>query len=111
MPGAGFALRVGVLDEDAGRKDDRIGEARVSFFGRPSTNKHKAYSSEEDADADRGQVRDGLKVERKEAMIKNRRGGVRAYVATFAITAVNKKISRRGGYVMFSLEVMGLIEN
>ncbi|KAF8597345.1 hypothetical protein BDV93DRAFT_499691 [Ceratobasidium sp. AG-I] len=93
VPGAGFALRVGVRDEDAGKKDDRLGEAR------------------KDADADWGQVREGLKIERKEASIKKRRGGVRAYISTYATAAVSKKVSRKGGNVVFSVEVLGLSEN
>lgn len=111
VPGAGFALRVGVRDEDAGKKDDRLGEARVSFFGRPTANKHKGDDSQKDADADWGQVREGFKVERKEATIKKRRAGVRAFMSTYATAAVSKKVSRKGGNVVFSVEVLGLSEN
>jgi hypothetical protein len=111
VPGAGFALRVGLRDEDAGKKDDRLGEARVSFFGAPAANKHKGDDSEKDADLDWGQVREGLDVERRDAPVKKRRGGARAFVASYVTAAISRGVSAKGANVVFSVKVIGLSEN
>lgn len=109
VPDAGFALRVGGRDEDAGKKDYRLTEARVPFFGRRTANKHTGGGSEKGVDAGWGQLREGVKVERKEAAVKKRRGVI-AYAATCARAAVSKKISRCGGYAVFSVGVLGSSE-
>ncbi|KAG9125273.1 hypothetical protein FRC07_008316, partial [Ceratobasidium sp. 392] len=90
VPGSGFALRIGVRDEDAGiKKDDRLGEARVSFFGTAPKKKMKgAEDSDRDADLDWGHVREGLDVARREASIKKRRGGPRAFLSTYFTAAL-----------------------
>lgn len=50
-------------------------------------------------------------VERKEAAVRKRRGGVRAYEAIYATAAVNKGVSSRGGYLVLSVQVRGLSED
>ncbi|KAG9080591.1 hypothetical protein FRC06_006387 [Ceratobasidium sp. 370] len=88
--GGGEVWRVGgVRDEDAGKKDDRLGEARVSFFGTLAPKKLKGDDSERDADLDWGHVREGLDVARREAPIKKRRGGARMFLSTYVTAAIS----------------------
>ncbi|QRV86963.1 C2 domain-containing protein [Ceratobasidium sp. AG-Ba] len=107
VPESGFALRIGVRDEDAGKKDDRLGEARVSFFGTEAANKLKGDDSEKDADADWGKVREGLDIARREAPIKKRRGGARAFVSTYVTAMVSKGVSPKSATVAVSVRVLG----
>ncbi|CAE6448127.1 unnamed protein product [Rhizoctonia solani] len=106
IPGAGFVLRVAMRDEDGVKTDDRLGEARISFFGREPVRK-----GERSAEQDWGQVREGLNVERREASIKRRRGGARAFVVTYVIAAISRAVSRHGGSVVVSVKVLGLSRN
>ncbi|KAB5587832.1 hypothetical protein CTheo_8726 [Ceratobasidium theobromae] len=99
VPGAGFMLRVSMRDEDAGKKDDSLGEARVSFFGHK---KDGAFQAEDDW----GLVREGLYVERRQAPIKKRRGGARTFMTTYAAAALSRSISRHGGNVVISVKVL-----
>ncbi|KAG9085614.1 hypothetical protein FS749_004286 [Ceratobasidium sp. UAMH 11750] len=111
VPGSGFALRIGIRDEDAGKKDDRLGEARVSFFGTTASRKLKADDSERDADLDWGHVREGLDIARREAPIKKRRGGVRAFLSTYVTSAIRRSVSPKSAKVVVSVRVLGLSEN
>ncbi|CUA77978.1 hypothetical protein RSOLAG22IIIB_06898 [Rhizoctonia solani] len=106
IPGAGFVLRVAVRDEDGVKKDDRLGEARVSFLGH-----EPARKGERSAEQDLGRVREGLNVERIEASLKKRRGGARAFVSTYITAAISRAVSRHGGNVVISVKVLGLSQN
>ncbi|CAE6338411.1 unnamed protein product [Rhizoctonia solani] len=106
IPGAGFVLRISLRDEDAGKKDDRLGEARIAFLGKKPTK-----DGERSAEEDWGQVREGLNVERKEASIKKRRGGIRAFISTYVTAAFSRSVSRHGGNVIVSVKVLGLSQN
>ncbi|KAG9084150.1 hypothetical protein FRC06_004193 [Ceratobasidium sp. 370] len=109
--GVGFALRIGVRDEDAGKKDERLGEARVSFFSTLAPKKLKGDDSERDADLDWGHVREGLDVARREAPIKKWRGGTRMFLSTYMTAAIIRRVSPRSGKVVVSIRVLGLSEN
>ncbi|CAE7059242.1 unnamed protein product [Rhizoctonia solani] len=106
IPGAGCVLRIAVRDEDGGKKDDRLGEARVSFLGR-----EPVKDGERSAEQDWGRIREGLNVERREAAIKKRRGGARAFVSTYITAAISRAVSRHGGNVVISVKVLGLSQN
>ncbi|KAF8695599.1 C2 protein, partial [Rhizoctonia solani] len=106
IPGAGFVLRVAIRDEDAGKKDDRLGEARISFLGQKPVK-----DGERSAEEDWGQVRNGMNVERKEASVKKRRGGIRAIISTFITAAFSRSVSKHGGNVVISVKVLGLSQN
>ncbi|KAG8711427.1 hypothetical protein FRC09_020600 [Ceratobasidium sp. 395] len=111
IPGSGFALRIGVRDEDAGKQDDRLGEARVSFFGTGPAKKRMGDDSDRDADLDWGRVREGLDMARREAPIKKRRGGARAFLSTYMTAAMAKGVSPKSAKVVVSVRVLGLSEN
>ncbi|KAG8735032.1 hypothetical protein FRC10_011072 [Ceratobasidium sp. 414] len=109
VPGSGFALRIGVRDEDVGKKDDRLGEARVSFFGIAASKKFKR--DDRDAGLNWGQVREGLDVARREAPIKKRRGGARAFLLTYLASVLARGVSPKSAKVVVSVRVLGLSEN
>ncbi|KAJ1299861.1 hypothetical protein OPQ81_002655 [Rhizoctonia solani] len=106
IPGAGFVLRIGLRDEDGGKKDDRLGEARVSFLGR-----EPVRNGEQSAEQDWGRVREGLNIERKEAPVKKRRGGIRSFVSTYITAAISRSVSRHGSNIIISIKVLGLSRN
>lgn len=106
VPGAGFALRIAVRDEDARKKDDRLGQAQISFRGQ-----EPGKNLERSAEEDWGRVREGLTIERKEAAIKKRRGGIRAFISTYLTAIISRSASKHGGNVVLSVRVLGLSEN
>ncbi|KAJ1300149.1 hypothetical protein OPQ81_011902 [Rhizoctonia solani] len=106
IPGAGFVLRIALRDEDANKKDDRLGEARISFLGRKPVR-----NGEQSAEQDWGRVREGLNIDRKEAPFKKRRGGIRAFVSTYITAAISRSVSRHGGNIVMSVKVLGLSRN
>jgi hypothetical protein len=55
VPGAGFVLRVSVRDKDAGKRDDRLGQAHILFLERELTKQNR----KRDAEVDWGLVREG----------------------------------------------------